>query len=59
MEWIELLKHWGPSAIPGVVALLVLRWVGERIDKWTERDIKLSVAIEGLTATINRFFGKP
>lgn len=49
MDWIELLRLWGPSAIPGVALLIVLRWVGERVDKWSDNAVKLAVALDGLS----------
>lgn len=48
MDWIEILKQWGPSAIPGVALLIVLKWVGERVDKWSDNATKLAVALDGL-----------
>lgn len=52
VDWIELLRLWGPSAIPGVALLVLLRWVGDRVDKWADAAVKQAVTNEALTALI-------
>lgn len=52
MEWTEILKLYGPQAIPWVALAYVGKWLLERMDRDLEARVKLATALEGLTAII-------
>ena len=57
MEWGEILKLYGPQAIPWIALAYVGRWLMERMDRDLEARVKLAVALEGLAAVIKERVG--
>ena len=57
MEWAEVLKMYGPQAIPWLALAWVGRWLMERMDRDLEARVKLAVALEGLSAVIKERVG--
>lgn len=52
MEWAEILKLYGPQAIPWIALAYVGRWLIQRMDNDLETRVKLALALEGLTSAI-------
>ena len=52
MEWTEILKLYGPQAIPWLALAYFGKWIMGRMDSDLEARIKLAVALEGLTTAI-------
>ena len=52
MEWTEILKLYGPQAIPWLALGYVGKWLMGRMDADLETRVKLAVALEGLTNAI-------
>ena len=52
MEWTEILKLYGPQAIPWIALAYVGKWLMTRMDNDLETRVKLAVALEGLTTAI-------
>lgn len=51
-ELTELLKPLGPNGAWALVVLLILRWIGDRVDKWADAAIKQAVTNEAMRALI-------
>ena len=58
MEWTEILKLYGPQAIPWIALAYVGKWLMGRMDNDLETRVKLAVALEGLTAAVKDRIGK-
>ena len=52
MDIMELLKAFGPQAIPWIALAWVGKWLMGRMDADLETRVKLAVALEGLTNAI-------
>ena len=52
MEWTEILKLYGPQAIPWLALAYVGKWLLSRMDSDLETRVKLALALEGLTSAI-------
>lgn len=52
MEWGEVLKLYGPQAIPWLALAYVGKWLMGRMDTDLESRVKLAVALEGLAGAI-------
>lgn len=52
MEWTEILKLYGPQAIPWLALAYFGKWLMGRMDNDLEARVKLAVALEGLTTAI-------
>ena len=52
MEWAEILKLYGPQAIPWLALGYVGKWLMGRMDTDLETRVKLAVALEALTGAI-------
>jgi len=52
MEWTEILKLYGPQAIPWLALAYVGKWLLGRMDSDLETRVKLALALEGLTTAI-------
>lgn len=52
MEWAEILKTFGPQAIPWIALGYVGKWLMGRMDSDLETRVKLALALEGLTNAI-------
>lgn len=57
MEYGEILKTFGPQAIPWLALAYVGRWLMERMDRDLEARVKMAVALEGLAAVIKERVG--
>ena len=58
MEWAEVLKLYGPQAIPWLALAYVGKWFMGRMDNDLETRVKLAVALEGLTNAVKERIGK-
>ena len=58
MEWTEILKLYGPQAIPWLALAYVGKWLMGRMDNDLETRVKLAVALEGLTTAVKERIGK-
>jgi len=58
MEWAEILKLYGPQAIPWLALAYVGKWLMGRMDNDLETRVKLAVALEGLTNAVRERIGK-
>ena len=52
MEWTEILRMYGPQAIPWIALGYVGKWLMNRMDADLETRVKLALALEGLTNAI-------
>ena len=52
MEFADILKLYGPQAIPWIALAYVGKWLMGRMDADLETRVKLAVALEGLTTAI-------
>lgn len=52
MEWTEILKLYGPQAIPWIALAYVGKWLMNRMDNDLDTRVKLALALEGLTSAI-------
>ena len=52
MEVMEILKVFGPQAIPWIALAWVGKWLMGRMDNDLETRVKLAVALEGLTTAV-------
>jgi len=52
MEWAEILKLYGPQAIPWLALAYTGKWLMGRMDTDVDSRVKLAVALEGLTSAI-------
>lgn len=54
MEWAEILKLYGPQAIPWMALAYFGKWHLDRIDRDLESRVKMATALEALTKMIER-----
>lgn len=54
MEWMEILKLYGPQAIPWIALAYLGKWILDRHDRDLDSRVKLATALEGLTQIISR-----
>ena len=52
MEWAEILKLYGPQAIPWLALGYVGKWLMGRMDTDVDSRVKLAVALESLASAI-------
>jgi hypothetical protein len=52
MEWAEILRTFGPQAIPWIALAYVGKWLMGRMDADLDTRVKLALALEGLTNAI-------
>ena len=57
MEWTEILKLYGPQAIPWIALAYFGKWHLDRLDRDLEGRVKMATALEGLTAVIKERIG--
>lgn len=57
MEWTEILKLYGPQAIPWIALGYFGKWHLDRLDRDLEARVKLATAMEGLTSIIKEKIG--
>ena len=57
MEWTEILKLYGPQAIPWIALAYFGRWHLERVDRDLDARVKLAIAMESLTTVIKEKIG--
>lgn len=57
MEWLEILKIFGPQAVPWIALYLIVKWLMERADKDLEGRIRMAVALENLTTLVKERIG--
>ena len=57
MEWTEILKLYGPQAIPWIALGYFGKWHLDRLDRDLEGRVKMATALEGLTAVIKERIG--
>lgn len=60
-ELVDILRPFGPVGAMALVLLFVLKWVGDRVDKWADAAIKqaetnmaLKVLMEHMHETLQR-----
>ena len=58
MEFSEILRTFGPQAIPWIALAYVGKWLMGRMDTDLETRVKLAIALEGLTTAIKERLGK-
>lgn len=58
MEFMELIKVYGPLALGWVVALWLIKFVLDRYQSDIEGRVKLATALDGLTKVIEKLDGK-
>lgn len=54
MEWMEVLKLYGPSSIPWIALCYLGKWILDRHDRDLDSRVKLATALEGLSSVIER-----
>lgn len=54
MEWAEILKLYGPQAIPWIALAYFSKWHLDRLDRDLDARIKMASALEALTRMIER-----
>ncbi len=54
MEWAEILKLYGPQAIPWIALAYFGKWHLDRLDRDLDARIKMASALEALTRMIER-----
>ena len=59
MEWTEILKLYGPQAIPWIALAYFGKWHLDRMDRDLDARVKLATALEGLTSIIKEKIGAP
>ncbi len=52
MEWVEVLKLYGPQAIPWLALAYFGKWHLDRVDRDLDALVKLAIALNGLTKVI-------
>ena len=52
MEWAEILKLYGPQAIPWIALAYFGKWHLDRLDRDLDARVKMATALEGLTNII-------
>jgi len=52
MEWVDILKLYGPQAIPWIALAYFGKWHLDRLDRDLDARVKLATALESLTAMI-------
>ena len=52
MEYMDIIKTFGPQAIPWLALAYVGKWLMGRMDSDLETRVKLAVALEGLTTAV-------
>ena len=52
MEWAEILKLYGPQAIPWIALAYLGKWHMSRMDNDLENRIKFALVLEGINATL-------
>ena len=52
MDWAEILRLYGPQAIPWLALAYVGKWLMARMDNDLETRVKMAVALESLTTAI-------
>ena len=57
MEWTEILKLYGPQAIPWIALAYFGKWHLDRLDKDLEARVKMATALESLTSIIKEKIG--
>ena len=57
MEWTEILKLYGPQAIPWIALAYFGKWHLDRMDRDLDARVKLATALEGLTSIIKEKIG--
>ncbi len=54
MEWAEILKLYGPQAIPWIALAYFGKWHLDRLDRDLDARVKMASALEALTRMIER-----
>ncbi len=54
MEWAEILKLYGPQAVPWIALAYFAKWHLDRLDRDLDARIKMASALEALTRMIER-----
>lgn len=54
MEWAEILKLYGPQAVPWIALAYFGKWHLDRLDRDLESRINMATAINALTKMIER-----
>ena len=57
MDWTEVLRLYGPQAIPWIALAYFGKWHLDRLDRDLEGRVKMATALEGLTAVIKERIG--
>ena len=56
MEWTEILKMYGPQAIPWIALAYFGKWHLNRQDKDLDARVKMAIAIDGMTKIIEKVY---
>lgn len=54
MEWMDILRMYGPQSIPWIALAYVCKWILDRYDRDLDSRVKLATALEGLSSVIER-----
>lgn len=54
MEWTEILKLYGPQAIPWIALGYFGKWHLDRLDRDMEGRMKMATVLEGILKTLER-----
>ena len=57
MDWMDVLRLYGPQAIPWIALAYFGKWHLDRLDRDLEGRVKMATALEGLTAVIKERIG--
>ena len=58
MEWTELLKLYGPQAIPWIALAYLGKWHLSRQDQDIENRVKMVIVLEGIQKVLEKVYDK-
>ena len=58
MEWTEILKLYGPQALPWMALAYFGKWHLDRLDKDMENRIKMATALDGMSKVLEKVYDR-
>ena len=58
MEWTELLKLYGPQAIPWIALAYLAKWHLARLDQDIENRTKMVIVLEGIKNVLEKVYDR-
>ena len=58
MEWTEILKLYGPQALPWMALAYFGKWHLDRLDKDMENRVKMATALDGMSKVLEKVYDR-